>query len=181
MNWASNLKTLALCCLALLLYACQETQERPAELVTIELTDNFNERRKLLRKLSESSNEYKAAWGSIYLCQYDVAEYRFVSALDHLSKAEDLIIQRNIEALKPKLYYLKAHIYWNLGLDITTVTDFSLKAIGLGTGTSKRTYEGNYATYLLDAGEYEQVIEIEERLVGEFEAEASMSQRQKPF
>ena len=171
MNWASNLKTLALCCLALLLYACQETQERPAELVTIELTDNFNERRKLLRKLSESSNEYKAAWGSIYLCQYDVAEYRFVSALDHLSKAEDLIIQRNIEALKPKLYYLKAHIYWNLGLDITTVTDFSLKAIGLGTGTSKRTYEGNYATYLLDAGEYEQVIEIEERLVGEFEAE----------
>ena len=171
MNWALNLKTWALCCLALLLYACQETQERPAELVTIELTDNFNERRKLLRKLSESSNEYKAAWGSIYLCQYDVAEYRFVSALDHLSKAEDLIIQRNIEALKPKLYYLKAHIYWNLGLDITTVTDFSLKAIGLGTGTSKRTYEGNYATYLLDAGEYEQVIEIEERLVGEFEAE----------
>ena len=94
-----------------------------------------------------------------------------MSALDHLSKAEDLIIQRNIEALKPKLYYLKAHIYWNLGLDITTVTDFSLKAIGLGTGSSKRTYEGNYATYLLDAGEYEQVIEIEERLVGEFEAE----------
>ena len=171
MNWASNLKNWALCCLALLLFACQETQERPAELVTIELTDNFNERRKLLRKLSESSNEYKAAWGSIYLCQYDVGEYRFVSALDHLSKAEDLIIQRNIEALKPKLYYLKAHIYWNLGLDITTVTDFSLKAIGLGTGTSKRTYEGNYATYLLDAGEYEQVIEIEERLVGEFEAE----------
>ncbi|MGB0509054.1 MAG: hypothetical protein ACPGEB_03335, partial [Schleiferiaceae bacterium] len=171
MNWASNLKNWALCCLALLLFACQETQERPAELVTIELTDNFNERRKLLRKLSESSNEYKAAWGSIYLCQYDVAEYRFVSALDHLSKAEDLIVQCNIEALKPKLYYLKAHIYWNLGLDITTVTDFSLKAIGLGTGTSKRTYEGNYATYLLDAGEYEKVIEIEERLVGEFEAE----------
>ena len=171
MNWASNLKNWALCCLALLLFACQETQERPAELVTIELTDNFNERRKLLRKLSESSNEYKAAWGFIYLCQYDVGEYRFVSALDHLSKAEDLIIQRNIEALIPKLYYLKAHIYWNLGLDITTVTDFSLKAIGLGTGTSKRTYEGNYATYLLDAGEYEQVIEIEERLVGEFEAE----------
>lgn len=171
MNWASNLKNLALCCLALLLFACQETGERPAELVTIELTDNFNERRKLLRKLSESSNEYKAAWGSIYLCQYDVGEYRFVSALDHLSKAEDLIIQRNIEALIPKLYYLKAHIYWNLGLDITTVTDFSLKAIGLGTGTSKITYEGNYATYLLDAGEYEQVIEIEERLVGEFEAE----------
>ena len=170
MNWASNLKNWALCCLALLLFACQETQERPAELVTIELTDNFNERRKLLRKLSESSNAYKAAWGSIYLCQYDVAEYRFVSALDHLSKAEDLIIQRNIEVLKPKLYYLKAHIYWNLGLDITTVMDFSLKAVGLGTGTSKRTYEGNYATYLLDAGEYEQVIEIEERLVGEFEA-----------
>ncbi len=171
MNWVSNLKNWALCCLTLLLFACQETQERPAELATIELTDNFNERRKLLRKLSEGSNEYKAAWGSIYLCQYDVGEYRFVSALDHLSKAEDLIIQRNIEALKPKLYYLKAHIYWNLGLDITTVTDFSLKAIGLGTGTSKRTYEGNYATYLLDAGEYEQVIEIEERLVGEFEAE----------
>ncbi|CAI8171997.1 MAG: Sensor histidine kinase YpdA [Cryomorphaceae bacterium] len=171
MSWVSHLRNLALCSLTLLLFACQETQERPAELVTIELTDNFNERRKLLRKLSESTNENKAAWGSIYLCQYDVAEYQFVSALDHLSKAEDLIIQRNIEVLKPKLYYLKAHIYWNLGLDITTVTDFSLKAIGLATGTSKRTYEGNYATYLLDAGEYEQVIEIEERLVGEFEAE----------
>ena len=171
MSWASHLRNLALCSLTLLLFACQETEERPAELVTIELTDNVNERRKLLRKLSESTNEYKAAWGSIYLCQYDVAEYQFVSALDHLSKAEDLIIQRNIEVLKPKLYYLKAHIYWNLGLDITTVTDFSLKAIGLATGTSKRTYEGNYATYLLDAGKYEQVIEIEERLVGEFEAE----------
>ena len=171
MNWAFNLKNWALCCLALLLFACQETQERPAELVTIELTDNFNERRKLLRKLSESGNPYKAAWGSIYLCQYDVGEYRFVSALNHLSKAEDLIIQRNMEALKPKLYYLKAHIYWNLGLDINTVMDFSLKAIDLGTGSSKRTYEGNYATYLLDAGEYERVIEIEERLVQEFEKE----------
>ena len=103
-----------------------------------------------------------------------------MSALDHLSKAEDLIIQRNIEALKPKLYYLKAHIYWNLGLDITTVTDFSLKAIGLGTGSSKRTYEGNYATYC-SRWEYEQVIEIEERLWGNLRRRASMSQRQKLF
>ena len=76
----------------------------------------------------------------------------------------------NLEELQPVALYLKAHIYWNLGFDINRIIEFSKLAVSIADKDLRNTAEGNYATYLLDAGQYEKVIEIEERLITEFES-----------
>ena len=170
MSWVWNHKCVILITFFLGFSSCSEDYQVPAEIVSIELEDNHGHKVETFKKLAESDEEYKSAWGRISLSRHYTKESEFITALSYLRQAEVVINDLNLEDLQPVALYLKAHIYWNLGFDINRIIEFSKQAVSIADKDLRNTAEGNYATYLLDAGQYEKVIEIEERLITEFES-----------
>ena len=170
MSWVWNHKWVILITFFLGFSSCSEDYQVPAEIVSIELEDNHGHKVETFKKLAESDEEYKSAWGRISLSRHYTKESEFITALSYLRQAEVVINDLNLEELQPVVLYLKAHIYWNLGFDINRIIEFSKQAVSIADKDLRNTAEGNYATYLLDAGQYEKVIEIEERLITEFES-----------
>lgn len=170
MSWVWNHKWVILITFFLGFSSCSEDYQVPAEIVSIELEDNHGHKVETFKKLAESDEEYKSAWGRISLSRHYTKESKFVTALSYLRQAEVVINDLNLEELQPVALYLKAHIYWNLGFDINRIIEFSKQAVSIADKDLRNAAEGNYATYLLDAGQYEKVIEIEERLITEFES-----------
>jgi hypothetical protein len=171
MSWVWNHKWVILISFFLGFSSCNEDYQVPAEIVSIELEENHRHKIETFQALAESDEQYKSAWGKISLSRHYTKESEFVIALSYLRQAEVVINDLNLEELKPVALYLKAHIYWNLGFDINRILEFSKQAVSTADEDLRNTAEGNYATYLLDAGQYEKVIEIEERLIGEFESD----------
>ncbi|MAZ97224.1 MAG: hypothetical protein CMP53_06865 [Flavobacteriales bacterium] len=170
MSWVWNHKCVILLAVFLGFSSCSDTYPVPAEVVSVELEDNHSQKVEIFQKLAASDEEFKSAWGCIGLSKHFTKESQFVEALFYLRQAEVVIDKLNIQQLQPVALYLKAHIYWNLGFDIDIILEFSKQAVSLADKDLRNSAEGNYATYLLDARQYEKVIEIEEPLIRKFKS-----------
>ena len=113
----------------------------------------------LVTDLLASNDKIEEAWGAYLLSREIVRKGVNFEALTYLERAEVLFRSAdNKEGIK-RILLLKAHAYWSLGAgeEILAISEETMR---LREGNLKgwATAAGNYTTYLLDYGRYEEVL-----------------------
>jgi two-component sensor histidine kinase len=113
----------------------------------------------LVTDLLASNDKTEEAWGSYLLSREIVRKGVNFEALTYLERAEVLFrATDNKEGIK-RILLLKAHAYWSLGAgeEILAISEETMR-LRAGNLKGWATAAGNYTTYLLDYGRYEEVL-----------------------
>ena len=113
----------------------------------------------LMKALLEGGDETEEAWGSYLMAREIVRNGVSFEALTYLERAELLFRATNDEKGIARILLLKAHAYWALGAgeEILPIAEETMR-LREGNPVSWATAAGNYTTYLLDYGRYEEVL-----------------------
>ena len=113
----------------------------------------------LMMALLEGGDETEEAWGSYLMAREIVRNGVSFDALTYLERAELLFRATNDEKGIARILLLKAHAYWALGAgeEILPIAEETMR-LREGNPVSWATAAGNYTTYLLDYGRYEEVL-----------------------
>jgi hypothetical protein len=109
--------------------------------------------------LVESGDQTEEAWGAYFVARDIVRNGVSFDAITYLERAELLFrATKNSEGIK-RVLLLKAHAYWALGggEEILSIAEETMR-MREGNSKSWATAAGNYTTYLLDYGRYEEVL-----------------------
>ena len=113
----------------------------------------------LVTDLLASNDKTEEAWGAYLLSREIVRKGVNFEALTYLERAEVLFrAADNKEGIK-RILLLKAHAYWSLGAgeEILAISEETMR-LRAGNLKGWATAAGNYTTYLLDYGRYEEVL-----------------------
>lgn len=113
----------------------------------------------LMLDLVESGDQTEEAWGAYFVARDIVRNGVSFDAITYLERAELLFrATKNSEGIK-RVLLLKAHAYWALGggEEILSIAEETMR-MREGNSKSWATAAGNYTTYLLDYGRYEEVL-----------------------
>lgn len=169
MNWEFSLKSLLIVLMVFGQVSCvRENLTKPSWLNQIEHRQEMGELEEFLISHLNDTRPIDRVFAGINLVNHNVKNTEFGQGLHYLSLIEKDLEEVSIDSLMAKAYHLRAHIYWSLGLDIRNALEFSKKAIDRVPAHKLSMYEGNHSTYLLEAGEYEEVIQLQTRLQKDF-------------
>ena len=155
-------KFLFITTLSILWLGCSQTEQTEVPTSVREAFDIHQEsaaQDALVSALLASNDETEEAWGSYLVSREIVRKGVNFEALTYLERAELLFRSTdNKEGIK-RILLLKAHAYWSLGAgeEILAISEETMR---LRAGNLKEwaTAAGNYTTYLLDYGRYEEVL-----------------------
>src|SRR5210317_150079 len=113
----------------------------------------------LMTALLEGGDKREEAWGAYFMAREIVRNGVSFEALTYLERAELLFRASNDEKGIARILLLKAHAYWALGAgeEILPIAEETMR-LREGNPVSWATAAGNYTTYLLDYGRYEEVL-----------------------
>lgn len=165
MNWGLSLRYLVIALASVTLLACQQEDVRvPSWLSQAEFRKQVGDFEFLEEKLN-SPRALDRAYAGLKLVRSKVKDdTEYGEGLRYLGAIEKDLESLGIDSLIAEANYLKAQIYWSLGLDKRSVLEFSQMAIDKAVGGRKFVYLGNHSTYLLDLGKYQEVIDLQGQL-----------------
>ena len=165
MNWGLSLRYLVIALASVTLLACQQEDVRvPSWLSQAEFRKQVGDFEFLEEKLN-SPRALDRAYAGLKLVRSKVKDdTEYGEGLRYLGAIEKDLESLGIDSLIAEANYLKAQIYWSLGLDKRSVLEFSRMAIDKAVGGRKFVYLGNHSTYLLDLGKYQEVIDLQGQL-----------------
>lgn len=113
----------------------------------------------LMMNLLESSDETEEAWGDYLMARDIVRKGVSFEAITYLERGEFLFRSMKNEKGLERILLLKAHAYWALGAgkEILPIAEETMR-LREGNPKAWATAAGNYTTYLLDYGRYEEVL-----------------------
>ena len=113
----------------------------------------------LVTDLLESTDRTEEAWGAYFVSREIVRKGVNFEALTYLERAEILFRSTNNSEGIKRILLLKAHAYWSLGAgeEILAISEETMR-LREGNLRGWATAAGNYTTYLLDYGRYEEVL-----------------------
>ena len=165
MNWGLSLRYLVIALASVTLLACQQEDVRvPSWLSQAEFRKQVGDFEFLEEKLN-SPRALDRAYAGLKLVRSKVKDdTEYGEGLRYLGAIEKDLESLGIDSLIAEANYLKAQIYWSLGLDKRSVLEFSQMAIDKAVGGRKFAYLGNHSTYLLELGKYQEVIDLQGQL-----------------
>jgi len=165
MNWGLSLRYLVIALASVTLLACQQEDVRvPSWLSQAEFRKQVGDFEFLEEKLN-SPRALDRAYAGLKLVRSKVKDdTEYGEGLRYLGAIEKDLESLGIDSLIAEANYLKAQIYWSLGLDKRSVLEFSQMAIDKAVGGRKFVYLGNHSTYLLELGKYQEVIDLQGQL-----------------
>ena len=165
MNWGLSLRYLVIALASVTLLACQqEDVSVPSWLSQAEFRKQVGDFEFLEEKLN-SPRALDRAYAGLKLVRSKVKDdTEYGEGLRYLGAIEKDLESLGIDSLIAEANYLKAQIYWSLGLDKRSVLEFSQMAIDKAVGGRKFVYLGNHSTYLLELGKYQEVIDLQGQL-----------------
>lgn len=165
MNWGLSLKSFIITIASIVLFACQQEEvKEPSWLSQVDFRKEIGDFEFLEEKLN-SPNAIDRAFAGIKLVSSKVKDdTEYGEGLRYLGAIERDLESLGIDSLIAEANYLKAQIYWSLGLDRRSVLEFSQKAIDKAVKGRKFVFLGNHSTYLLELGKYQEVIDLQGHL-----------------
>ena len=166
MNWELRLRTFFLLVVAAVLLSCHKDDVvEPAWLDQLSVREELGDVEVFLREKLESNDELDRVFAGLKLAYAKVKEdTQYGEGLMLLSAIEKDVEVLQSDSLTAEVNYLKAQIYRSLGLDKKRVLEYSRAAIDKATSGRKYVFLGNHTTYLLDAGEFEEAIRLQQEL-----------------
>ncbi len=165
MNWGLSLKPIVITVVSIVLFSCQQEEVRePSWLSQVDFREEIGDSQFLKEKLN-SPNAIDRAFAGLKLVSSKVKEdTEYGEGLRYLGAIERDLELLEVDSLIAEANYLKAQIYWSLGLDKRSVLEFSQIAIDKAVNGRKFVYLGNHSTYLLELGKYHEVIDLQSQL-----------------
>jgi two-component sensor histidine kinase len=155
-------KFLFIATLSILWLGCSQTEQTEVPTSVREAFDVHQESAAtdaLVTDLLASDDKTEEAWGSYFVSREIIRKGVNFEALTYLERAEVLFRSTdNSEGIK-RILLLKAHAYWSLGAgeEILAISEETMR-LRAGNLKGWATAAGNYTTYLLDYGRYEEVL-----------------------
>ena len=165
MNWGLSLKSFVIALVSIALFACQQEEvSEPSWLRQVDFRKEIGDSEFLEEKLN-SPRAIDRAFAGLKLVSSKVKDdTEYGEGLRYLGAIERDLESLGIDSLIAEANYLKAQIYWSLGLDKRSVLEFSQIAVDKAVNGRKFVYLGNHSTYLLDLGKYQEVIDLQGQL-----------------
>lgn len=165
MNWGLSLKSFVIALVSIALFACQQEEvSEPSWLRQVDFRKEIGDSEFLEEKLN-SPRAIDRAFAGLKLVSSKVKDdTEYGEGLRYLGSIERDLESLGIDSLIAEANYLKAQIYWSLGLDKRSVLEFSQIAVDKAVNGRKFVYLGNHSTYLLDLGKYQEVIDLQGQL-----------------
>lgn len=164
MSWVYSRKFFTVVLFALFLISCDQQIEEPRWIDKMNLLSPA-QIDMILREKLVSEDPSDRAYANLKLCGKYLGQSDHVTALSHMKELEDISNEFPWPQEEARVNHLKAHIYWSLGLDPERVLEISEKALDKAKPGVYDTYAGNHTIYLLEAGQFTKVIDMQNDLI----------------